>query len=393
MHTPDTPPIRIAIAGLGKMGLSHQALVNAHPDLELVAVCDPATYLLDIIGRYTRVATYSDYARMLERERLDAVLVATPSRLHARMVRAALEHGLDVFCEKPFCLDVEEGARLVALAAARGAVTQVGYHNRFLGTFEEVRRLLDVDAIGRVHHARVDCYGPVVLRPKGATWRSSRNEGGGCLYDYACHGIDLLNYTVGPPTGVSGSILSSVFSASADDEVYANLSYADGKTAQLSANWSDDSHRKMSTTLVLWGTNGKIEASRQELHIHLRTPVAARPDLAAGWNVRYTTDLTRPVWFYLRGEEYSAQIDYFAESIRQRRVDSHCGLAAGLATDIVADMIRRDAAGAAGARTDTVTGAATDLASARGVPGRWGRLRDAVLSSPETIMKALKGSP
>ncbi|AWL07174.1 Gfo/Idh/MocA family protein [Massilia oculi] len=393
MHTPDTPPIRIAIAGLGKMGLSHQALVNAHPHLELVAVCDPATYLLDIIGRCTGVATYSDYARMLERERLDAVLVATPSRLHARMVHAALEHGLDVFCEKPFCLDVEEGARLVALAAARGAVTQVGYHNRFLGTFEEVRRLLDVDVIGRVHHARVDCYGPVVLRPKGATWRSSRNEGGGCLYDYACHGIDLLNFTVGPPTGVSGSILSSVFSASADDEVYANLSYADGKTAQLSANWSDDSHRKMSTTLVLWGTNGKIEASRQELHIHLRTPVAARPDLSAGWNVRYTTDLTRPVWFYLRGEEYSAQIDYFAESIRQRRVDSHCGLAAGLATDIVADMIRRDAASAAGARADTVTGAATDLASAGGVPGRWGRLRDAVLSSPETIMKALKGSP
>ena len=392
MHTPDTPPIRIAIAGLGKMGLSHQAIVNAHPDLELVAVCDSATYLLDIIGRYTKVATYNDYARMLERERLDAVLIATPSRLHARMVRAALEHGLDVFCEKPFCLDIEEGARLAALAAARGAVTQVGYHNRFLGTFEEVRRLLDAGAIGRVHHARVDCYGPVVLRPKGATWRSSRNEGGGCLYDYACHGIDLLNFLVGPPTGVSGAILGSVFSASADDEVYANLSYADGNTAQLSANWSDDSHRKMSTTLVLWGTNGKIEASRQELHIHLRTPVAARPDLAAGWNVRYTTELTRPVWFYLRGEEYSAQIDYFAESIRRRRVDSHCGLAAGLATDIVADMIRRDAAGMAGA-AGTGSGAALDAAPAGGIPGRWGRLRDAVLSSPETIMKVLKGSP
>ena len=52
-------------------------------------------------------------------------------------------------------------------------------------------------------------------------------------------------------------------------------------------------------------------------------------------------------------------------------------------------MIRRDAAGAVGAGA----GAGADLALARGVPGRWGRLRDAILSSPETIMKALKGSP
>ena len=47
----------------------------------------------------------------------------------------------------------------------------------------------------------------------------------------------------------------------------------------------------------------------------------ALPGVDKGWTVRYTTDLTEEVWFYLRGEEYSAQIDYFVQSVTQRRLD------------------------------------------------------------------------
>ena len=391
MNTTKLPPIRIALAGLGKMGLSHQAIINMHPALDLVAVCDPSTYLLDLVGRYTRVPTFSDYACMLYQAQPEALVIATPSRLHEAMVRAALERGIDVFCEKPFCLDVKEGARLVTLAEARSLVTQVGYHNRFLGTFIEARRMLAAGAIGRVHHASVECYGPVMLRPKGRTWRTSRIEGGGCLYDYACHGIDLLNFLIGTPNSVSGSVLRSVFSALTDDEVYANLAYPDGVTAQLSANWSDESHRKMSTTVTLWGTNGKIEASRQELTIYLRKPVPQLSSLSQGWNTLYTTALTKPVWYYLRGEEYSAQIDFFVDAIRQRRVDNHCNFRSGHATDIVADMIRRDAAD-----SDRVGGGVAPAAGAV-APARWGRalqaIGAAVRDAPGAAAKTLKGNP
>lgn len=384
-------PIRIAMAGLGKMGLSHQAIVNSHPELNLVAVCDPATYLLDIMEKYTGVATYSDYFAMLDRERPDAVLIATPSSLHGQMVQAALERDIDIFCEKPFCLDVEEGARLAGLAEQRGVVTQVGYHNRFLGTFAEVRRLVELGAIGRVHHARVDCYGPVVLRPKGKTWRSSKNEGGGCLYDYACHGIDLLNFLIGPPVAVSGSVLHSVYSSMTDDEVYSNLAYEDGKTAQVSANWSDESHRKMSTTVTLWGLNGKIEAGRQEVNLYLRSACEAAPALKPGWNTIYTTSLTKPVWFYLRGEEYSAQIDFFVQAIRQRQVHSHCNFRSGHATDVVADLIRKDAARTGAPRIHTP--APITLV---GAGGGWGRslkgVGETILRSPKAIARVLKGS-
>ena len=73
------------------------------------------------------------------------------------------------------------------------------------------------------------------------TWRSSKAEGGGCLYDYACHAIDLVNFLHAAPNRVEGTILNKVFSTDVDDEVYATFFFPDGATGQLAANWSDES--------------------------------------------------------------------------------------------------------------------------------------------------------
>lgn len=335
--------IRIALIGVGKMGLSHLAIINSHPDVGLVAVCDSAAYVLGALHKYTGIKCYSDYRKLLDEEALDAVVIATPSRLHGEMVSAALERGLNVYCEKPFCLDIAEGERLAELAGRKRLVNQVGYHHRFVAAFQESKRLINAGILGHIHHFRAEAYGPVVLRPTESTWRSSKREGGGCLYDYACHAIDLVNYLVGRPTAVGGTALNKVFSLDVEDEVYSTLFYADGKTGQLAANWSDEGHRKMSLKMTVWGSNGKLTADRQEVQVYLRKAVPGAPELAQGWNVIYTTQLTRPVWFYLRGEEYSAQIDHFIECIKQGEAETLCTFRSALDADLVAAMIRDDA--------------------------------------------------
>ena len=159
--------LRLGMVGLGKMGLSHHAIVNAHPQVKVVAACDQTAYLTDVLTKYTGLKCYDDYDRMLAEERLDAVLIATPSKLHASMVDKALERGLHVFCEKPFVLDVADGERLAALAEAKGLVNQVGYHYRFVGAFQEAARIVKSGALGRIHHVRAEAYGPVVLAAQG----------------------------------------------------------------------------------------------------------------------------------------------------------------------------------------------------------------------------------
>lgn len=336
--------IKIGVAGLGKMGISHLSIVNSHPETQVVA-CDSSGLVLDVVGRYTGLAAYRDYDAMLASAGLDAVIVATPSRLHAEMVGKALDRGLHVFCEKPFSLDWRESEALAARAAERGLINQVGYHYRYVGAFREMRRLVEAGAIGRITHVLAEAYGPVVLKPQGTTWRSDRRAGGGCLYDYAAHPINLVNWCFGLPDRVSGTVMAAIFSADTDDEVYASFAYDGGPSVQLSVNWSDESYRKMSTRLTLTGTGGRIAVDRQELQAYLRAPCPALPEYRAGWNVRYTTELTPGVRFNLRGEEYSAQIDDFVAAVRDGTPRSPNGFASAAETDRTIALMLADRAG------------------------------------------------
>lgn len=332
--------IRAAVVGLGKMGLSHLAIFRTHPNVNVVAVCDTFGMLLSGLHRYTGLKVYNDFEELLEKEPLDAILIATPSRFHDLMVKQALGKNLHVFCEKPFCLDIARGRELVALAKSKGVINQVGYHYRYLGTFIEAKRLLASGLIGKIYHIRAEAYGPVVLRPEGTTWRSRMQEGGGCLYDYACHAVDLVHFLYAVPNGIEGTTLNRIFSADVDDEVYATFRFPDGATGQLAANWSDESFRKMSMQITFWGTNGRMRIDRQEMQIYLKEEGSS--GFQRGWNTLYTTELTQPVWFYLRGEEYSMQIDHFVRCIQDRK-PSISSFETALQADIVLTKMIQDA--------------------------------------------------
>lgn len=336
--------ISVGVVGLGKMGMSHLAMIQAHPDVRVGAVVDTTGYVLDVLEKYTGLPTFRDVDAALAKVELDALIIATPTRLHAPMVRQALEHGLGVFCEKPLCMSAADSAGLAGLARRRGLVTQVGYHNRFVGAFREVKRLLDAGAIGRVTHLAAEAYGPVVLRAKGSTWRSRREEGGGALYDYAAHPLDLLTWYAGAPNAVGGTVLGSVFSADTEDEVYSTLYYPDGSHAQLSVNWSDESYRKMTTMITISGTAGRIHADRQEVQLYRRDTAPELPGYERGWTVKYTTELTDPVWFYLRGEEYSAQLDHFVQRVSRGDTAGTNTFDSAALTDRALELLTLDAA-------------------------------------------------
>jgi predicted dehydrogenase len=325
------------------MGLSHLSMIRTHSDVDVVAVCDASKYLLDVVGKYAGISAFSDYKSMLAEAAPDAVIIATPSRMHAPMVRTALESGLHVFCEKPFCLDWTHSEALAAIAEEKGLVNQVGYHYRFVCAFQEAKRILESGALGKVTHVKAEAYGPVVLRTKGMTWRIQKGEGGGCLYDYAAHPVNLLNWYFGLPESVGGTVIKGIFSKDTDDEVCGTIRYANGLTAQLTVNWSDESHRKMSVKFTAWGTTGRLYADRQECQLFLRDAARLPPGYRKGWNVRYTTELTQPVWFYVRGEEFSAQLDYFVHCISTNGQDNVNSFASAAQTDRVLAMMVADA--------------------------------------------------
>jgi predicted dehydrogenase len=330
--------LKAGIIGLGKMGISHAAIVGAHPSADFVAVCDVSALVLDAFKKYTRVNTYSDYIKMIDKEELDFVVIATPTKFHYPVVKYALEKNINVFCEKPLSLTSVEGVELAEIATHKSLVNQVGYHNNFIGTFRELKRLLEENVIGEIVHFTGEAYGPVVTKEKGATWRSNPAEGGGCTSDYASHVVNLIQELIGRPVTINGTLLKSIYSKGVDDAVYSLLTLDNEISGVLLVNWSDDTYRKMSTSLTIQGKQGKIVCDATEIRIFMKE-ANQKEKLEKGWTTKYITELAIPVNFYLRGEEYSAQIDYFVENVRNKKQGSYNTFEQGLYTDKVIEMI------------------------------------------------------
>lgn len=333
--------LKAGIIGLGKMGISHAGIVGPHPSVDMVAVCDTSHLVLDVFRKFSKANVYTDYKKMISNEKPDFVVIATPTRLHHSMVKYALERDIHIFCEKPFCLSVKDGEELVKLAAQKGLVNQVSYHNQFVGTFRELKRLLKAGVLGELVHFTGEAYGSVITNEKGGTWRSDPGEGGGCLLDYASHVINLIQEIIGRPVSTKGSLLKKVYSKNVDDAVYSLLNLEDGLSGNLSVNWCDGTYRKMSTSLTIQGKKGKIICDATEIKIYLNE-ANLKEKLDKGWTIRYLTDLAIPVNFNLRGEEYSAQIEHFVDCIINKKQTDINSFDQALYTDKVIELISED---------------------------------------------------
>lgn len=333
--------LRIGIIGFGRMGLTHFSILNSHPDVQIVGVCDSSSFVVGNIRRYLGVEGFDDYRKMLDVQKPNAVVVATPTAGHADAVSSALERGIHVFVEKPFALATSDGDRLMSLLRQHPVVNQVGYVLRFNEVILEIRRLLLSNALGRLLCARVEMSAPQVLQKVKTGWRSKRSEGGGCLHDFASHGIDLLHYLVGAPLDVVGASLLKINSDAVEDAVFAMFKHGDGCLGTIAVNWSDPSVRKPSYKIDVLGEQGKVVADLHAFKIFFKgDPVEG---FTRGWNTRYITDFAKPVRFYLRGNEFTRQLDHFVDRALGRTQESICGFADGAVTDRTIDAIARTA--------------------------------------------------
>lgn len=338
--------IKAAIIGLGKMGMSHAAILGGLPNVEMTALCDTDSLLQNAFKKLTKIQCFTDYKKMIEEVKPDCVYVVTPTKLHYEMVMFAMEHGCHVFCEKPFALTAEQGEKMVAKAKEKGLVNQVGYHNRYIGTFNEMKRLLADGVIGKPFHFMGEAYGPVILKSKGGTWRSDKKNGGGCIEDYAAHVLNLINYVTGSViVDCKGIQMPSIFSGEVDDAVYGSLYLANGLKGQISVNWSDDTVRKMTTSIKIEGDGGKLEADATTLKVYVKED-KTKYGLQKGWNFKYITEVTPQVDFNLRGEEYTAESAAFINGILTGKVDERNSFESALQTDYIIQKMIQDASNA-----------------------------------------------
>ncbi|MHC4564241.1 MAG: Gfo/Idh/MocA family protein [Planctomycetota bacterium] len=338
----DSEIYRGAIVGFGRMGLTHFSILNAHPRVSLVAVCDSSSFILKNVSRLMDIKTYSNVDEMLNATACDFAIVATPTSDHDRTVRRAVEKGLHVFVEKPFTLLTRQGQEILRLLRDKPLANQVGYVLRFSDIFMQVREILCNKVIGDLLNFKMEMHGPTMLHRARSGWRSKKNEGGGCLCDFASHAIDLINYLVGTPDSIEGTVFQSIYSEGVEDAIGSTFLYKSGVRGTLLVNWSDPSYRKPTHNFEAFGRKGRIIANRHEYRLFLQ-PRFSCNGFSEGWNHRYATDCFQPVDFYLRGYEFTRQLEHFIDCISQGRPSDVCSFEQACQTDMVIEQLRQDA--------------------------------------------------
>lgn len=335
--------VNLGFIGFGRMGLTHFSILNSNPAVKIQSVCDASGSMLSLLKSHVPVRTYTDPEKMLANEKLDAVVVSTPSDSHAKLVRLAVRHDLHVFTEKPFVLSVAQGREILSELEGKSLVNQVGYVNRFNEIFQEIKGLVSDGVIGEVKSFSSEMFAPTVLKDTKGSWRSVRHAGGGCLYELGCHCIDLGVYLFGQPDRVAGSVMMNVFSSDVDDMVSSTLVYGN-HFGLIHVNWCDESFRKPANVIRVFGNQGKIIADKHGYRLFLKKE---RPDLGLrkGWNARNITQCAQNVRFYLRGNEFTRQLDYFVDCIENRNFQNVSSFEEALKTDIVIEQIIGDSYG------------------------------------------------
>lgn len=139
---------------LGAIGVGHRANVHLTEisGEDVVALCDVDDRSLDPVvhERFPSAATYHDFREMLERERLDAVVVTTPNHTHFHASLLAVRRGLHVYCEKPLAHSVDQLRRLATAARERGVVTQTGNQHHSSDGYRRAVELVQAGVVGEV---------------------------------------------------------------------------------------------------------------------------------------------------------------------------------------------------------------------------------------------------
>ncbi len=290
-------PIKIGVIGVGNMGQHHARVLSLLKDVEMVGVADINVERgLDTASKY-RVRFFEDYRDLLPY--VEAVCVAVPTRLHHEVGMTCLSAGVHVLVEKPIAASIAEAESLVNTAAESQCILQVGHIERFNPAFQELSKVLKTEELLALEAHRMSPY-------------SNRANDVSVVLDLMIHDIDLLLELADAPVVRLTASGSSASNSGYLDYVTANLGFANGIVATLTA--SKVTHRKI-RRIAAHCKNSLTEADflNNEILIHRQTTANCLTDYG---QVLYRQDGLIEKVYTSNIEPLHAELEHFVSCVR-----------------------------------------------------------------------------
>ena len=261
--------INVGLIGYKFMGKAHSfGFVNApmmFPDIKakpvlkaIVGRDEPA--VREAMEQYGWQSFETDYKKLIARDDIDLVDIATGNNVHAEIAIAAAEAGKDIFCEKPLAMNVPEARQMLDAVEKAGVKHMVNFNYRAVPAVALAKKMIDDGMIGRIFHWRSVYLQDWIIDPDfPLVWRLQKDiAGSGSLGDLAAHSIDLANWLVGDIDEVSSNLTTFIKKRPKLAETTGGLSAKGG--ADLGDVTVDDAI--IALTKFKNGAIGTIEATR-----------------------------------------------------------------------------------------------------------------------------------
>ena len=255
--------MRLGFLGVGWIGRNRLEAVARSGIAEIVAIADPSRADAEAARAAAPGARLHASYEDLLRERLDGVVIATPSAMHAGQAILALERGLAVFCQKPLGRTAAESRRVVAAARAADRLLGVDLSYRALEGVRRMGEFCRSGRLGRIYTGDFvfhNAYGP------DKDWfYDRRRSGGGCVMDLGIHLVDLALWLFGDPR--VERVQSRLFAAGeplprrprvVEDHAIATLHLEGGISARLACSWRLSAGREAVIEASVYGTEGAV---------------------------------------------------------------------------------------------------------------------------------------
>jgi UDP-N-acetyl-2-amino-2-deoxyglucuronate dehydrogenase len=227
--------IRFALVGCGRIAGKHiEAIARHAADAEVVAVCDTDAPALARAQEALGVPGFRSLTELLAGSGADAVILATPSGLHAQQTIEAAQAGRHVVTEKPMATRWSDGQAMVQACDHAGVRLFVVKQNRRNATIQLLKRAMDKRRFGRIYMVTVNVFWN---RPQeyydSARWRGTWEFDGGAFMNQASHYVDLLDWLIGPVESVQAFTATLARHIEVEDTGVANVRWRSGALGSI----------------------------------------------------------------------------------------------------------------------------------------------------------------
>ena len=246
---------------IGSGDIARKRIAPALRDLascDLVAVCRGRPELAESFAReFGARRWYPSSRELLADAAIDAVYIATPVHLHAAQAIAAAHAGKHVLCEKPMAMNVKECDEMIAACRANTVTLGVAYYRHFYPAIVRIKHLIATGEIGTVVMTQINAFeyfDPAPDHPRH-WFVVSGQAGGGPMFDFGCHRLEVLVDLYGPVRDVTSMVGNVAFERDVEDTAIALLAFERGGYATLSVTHAASEPQD---TLQIFGTAGSI---------------------------------------------------------------------------------------------------------------------------------------